>query len=176
MSNEDPEKSDSPARLTHLDQEGNLAMVDVSAKAETLRKAVARAHLRASKGVVDAIFSGALEKGEALAAARLAGILAAKKTGDLIPLCHPLPLTQVRVSFSRSEDGIQIESEAVCMGRTGVEMEAMTAAAVAGLTLYDMAKSQERGMTLEGVCLVEKSGGKSGHWLRSETDGPAAGR
>lgn len=145
-------------------------MVDVSEKAETLRKAVARAHLRASKRVVDAIFSGSLEKGEALAAARLAGILAAKKTGDLIPLCHPLPLTQVRVSFARGDEGIEIESEAICRGRTGVEMEAMTAAAVAGLTLYDMAKSQERGMILEAVRLVEKSGGKSGHWLREAQD------
>lgn len=146
-------------------------MVDVSEKNETLRKAVARAHLQASPHVVEAIFSGGLQKGEALAAARLAGILAAKKTGDLIPLCHPLPLTQVRISFARTDTGIEIESEAVCRGRTGVEMEAMTAATIAGLTLYDMAKSQERGMVLHAVRLVEKSGGKSGHWLRPDEPG-----
>lgn len=167
---EDPKSAARPCDLTHVDAEGRLRMVDVSEKSETLRKAVARAHLRASSEVVDAILSGGLQKGEALAAARLAGILAAKKTGELIPLCHPLPLTQVGVSFSKTDSGIQIETEAVCVGRTGVEMEALTAATVAGLTLYDMAKSQERGMVLEAVRLIEKSGGKSGHWLRPDEE------
>ena len=155
-------------RLTHLDAHGRLSMVDVSHKPETERVALARARLLASPATLDALMSGALEKGEAFAAARLAGILAAKRTGELIPLCHPLPLTRVDVRFSRADDGIDIEAEAVCVGRTGVEMEAMLAASVAGLTLYDMAKSKERGMALKAVRLVEKRGGKSGLWRREE--------
>lgn len=153
-------------RLTHLDEHGRLSMVDVSHKAETERVAVARARLVASDDTVEAIWTGGLEKGEALAAARIAGVLAAKKTGDLIPLCHPLALTRVDVRFARAASGIDIEAEARCTGRTGVEMEAMMAASVAGLTLYDMAKSMEKGMTLEAVRLVEKRGGKSGTWRR----------
>lgn len=153
-------------RPSHLDEHGRLSMVDVSAKAETARSATARARLCAPSDVIDAVFGGKLEKGEALAAARLAGILAAKRTGDLIPLCHPLPLTVVDVRFQRGEGRVEIEAEARCVGRTGVEMEALMAASVAGLTLYDMAKSLEKGMTLEAVRLVEKTGGKSGTWRR----------
>lgn len=158
-------------RLTHLDEHGRLSMVDVSAKPETERVAIARARLVASDETVQAIWTGGLEKGEALAAARIAGILAAKKTGELIPLCHPLPLTRVDVRFTRASGAIDIEAEARCVGRTGVEMEAMMAASVAGLTLYDMAKSMEKGMILEAVRLVEKRGGKSGTWRREGEPG-----
>lgn len=153
-------------RPSHLDEHGRLSMVDVSDKPETQRSATARARLLASAEVLDAVFGGALEKGEALAAARLAGIQAAKRTGELIPLCHPLPLTRVDVRLTRGEGSVEIEAEARCVGRTGVEMEALMAASVAGLTLYDMAKSLEKGMTLEAVRLVEKTGGKSGTWRR----------
>ena len=156
--------------LPHLDAQGQLSMVDVGAKAQTERFARARARLIASPDVVDALFAGTLEKGEALACARVAGILAAKKTGELIPLCHPLGLTHVDVAFTRRDDGVDIEATARCVERTGVEMEAMMAASVAGLTLYDMAKGKEREMTLDAVRLVEKRGGKSGVWLREGED------
>lgn len=155
-------------RPSHLDEHGRLSMVDVTDKAVTDRTARARARLLAPVPVVDAIWGGTLHKGEALAAARLAGVMAAKRTGDLIPLCHPLPLTHVDVRFARTDEGVAIEAEARCAGRTGVEMEAMTAASIAALTLYDMAKSMEKGMTLEGVRLVEKTGGKSGTWRRED--------
>jgi cyclic pyranopterin monophosphate synthase len=154
-------------RPTHLDEQGRLVMVDVSHKAESERSALARGRLVCSPEIADAIFGGALEKGEALAAARLAGILAAKRTGELIPLCHPLPLSSVQVRFARVEEGIDIEAEARCVGRTGVEMEAMVAVSLAGLTLYDMAKALEKGMSLEAIRLVDKRGGKSGHWRRA---------
>jgi len=155
-------------RLTHLDAQGRLHMVDVGQKAETERVAIARGLLRASAETADALMQGTLEKGEALAAARVAGIMAAKRTGELIPLCHPIGLTSVEVRFARVADGIAIEAETRCVGRTGVEMEAMAAVSMAGLTLYDMAKSKERGMTLEAVRLVEKRGGKSGTWRRED--------
>jgi cyclic pyranopterin phosphate synthase len=159
-------------KLTHVDDSGKLTMVDVSRKAETSRCAIARALLRCSPGTRDAILGGTLKKGEALAAARVAGVLAAKRTGELIPLCHPLALTDVQIGFERDKGGIAIEGVARTVGRTGVEMEAMVAVALAGLTLYDMAKAVERGMTLEQVRLVEKSGGKSGLWRRAgEADG-----
>lgn len=153
-------------KLTHVDEAGRVQMVDVSAKHETERVAVARALLRCSRATRDAITSGALEKGEALATARVAGILAAKKTGELIPMCHPLALTDVAVKLEPVADGIAIEAVARTVGRTGVEMEAMVAASVAGLTLYDMAKAIQRDMVLEAVRLVEKRGGKSGVWFR----------
>lgn len=151
---------------SHLDEEGRARMVDVSKKPETERVAIARARLRASDETLDALLGGRLPKGDALATARIAGILAAKRTGELIPLCHPLPLTNVDVRFVRGEGCLEIEAEAACVGRTGVEMEAIIAASVAGLTLYDMAKSVERGMVIDAVRLVEKRGGKSGHWRR----------
>jgi cyclic pyranopterin phosphate synthase len=158
------------SRPTHLDERGRLSMVDVSEKTETARVAIARARLCARDETLEAIMGSHLEKGEALAAARIAGIGAAKRTGDLIPLCHPLPLTSVEVRFEREEGAVAIEAEARCVGRTGVEMEAMMAASVAGLTLYDMAKAMEKGMTLEAVRLVEKRGGKSGTWKREGED------
>lgn len=153
-------------KLTHVDEHGRISMVDVSAKAETERVAVARGLLRCTPATRDAIAGGTLKKGEALAAARVAGVLGAKRTGELIPLCHPIPLTDVRVDLEPVAEGIAIEATARCVGRTGVEMEAMVACSLAGLTLYDMAKAVERGMVLDQVRLVEKRGGKSGTWRR----------
>jgi cyclic pyranopterin phosphate synthase len=143
-------------------------MVDVSKKPDTERVAIARALLRCTKATRDAIVRGEVAKGEALAAARVAGVLAAKQTGSLIPLCHPIALTDVAVDLAAVDDGISIEATARCVGKTGVEMEAMVAASIAGLTLYDMAKAVERGMVLDRVRLVEKRGGKSGTWRRRE--------
>jgi cyclic pyranopterin phosphate synthase len=141
-------------------------MVDVSHKPETERVAIARALLKCTPATRDAIAAGRLKKGDAVAAARIAGVLAAKKTGDLIPLCHPIALTNVDVDIAKVSAGLAIEARAHTVGRTGVEMEAMVAASVAGLTLYDMAKAIEREMVLSDVRLVEKRGGKSGHWKR----------
>jgi cyclic pyranopterin phosphate synthase len=157
-------------RPTHLDDQGRLHMVDVSGKPETSRAAVARARLLAPERVVDAIFGGDLPKGEALAAARVAGIAAAKRTGELIPLCHPVPITWAEIRFKRAEGAIEVQSEVRCAARTGVEMEALLAASVATLTLYDMAKAMDKGMTVETVQLVEKRGGKSGLWRREEAE------
>lgn len=153
-------------RSSHLSDDGRLSMVDVSSKQESARRAVARGLLRARRETRDALLAGTLEKGEALAAARVAGVLAAKRTGELVPLCHPLPLTHVDVGFTAVDEGIVIEAAVSTVARTGVEMEALTAVSVAALTLYDMAKSVERDMVIEAVRLVEKSGGKSGHWRR----------
>jgi cyclic pyranopterin phosphate synthase len=141
-------------------------MVDVGAKAVSARLAVARALLRCAPATRDALASATTKKGEALVTARVAGILAAKQTGALIPLCHPVPLTDVAVDIVVVDDGLAIEARAACVDRTGVEMEAMVAATVAGLTLYDMGKALDRGMTLEAVRLVEKRGGRSGTWRR----------
>lgn len=156
------------AELTHLDADGRVRMVDVSTKPESERRAVARALLRCSVATRDAIVSGRVHKGEALAAARIAGVMAAKKTGELIPLCHPVALTDVQIELVPVAAGIAIEATARTVGRTGVEMEAMVAASMAGLTLYDMAKAVEREMTLDVVRLIEKRGGKSGVWRRHD--------
>ncbi len=152
-------------KLTHLTEDGQARMVDVSHKPETLRRAVASATLRLSRATVELIRSGDVPKGDLFAAARIAGIGAAKKTGELIPLCHPLPLTAARIELVLSDDAITIRSEAETVGRTGVEMEAMAGASVAALTLYDMLKSAERGIVIESVRLLEKHGGKSGSWV-----------
>jgi cyclic pyranopterin monophosphate synthase len=152
--------------LSHLDQKGRVQMVDVSQKKETPRTAVARALLRCRPEVRDALLAGTGQKGEAAAAARIAGVLAAKQTGNLIPLCHPIPLTDVQVALASVPEGIAIETLAACVGRTGVEMEALVAASVCGLTLYDMGKAAQKDMVLDAVRLVEKRGGKSGPWLR----------
>jgi cyclic pyranopterin phosphate synthase len=152
--------------LTHLNEKGEAHMVDVSAKASSKRRAVARARLEAKPGTVAAIVGGTLHKGDALAVARVAGIMAAKKTADLIPLCHPLALSSVAIDIAADGDGLTITATAETTGPTGVEMEALTAASVAALTLYDMAKSLERGMTIAAVQLIAKSGGKSGEWTR----------
>lgn len=152
------------ARLTHLDDQGAARMVDVGTKEETARSAIAEGTIRMSAEALDAIMGDNLAKGDALAAARIAGIMAAKKTGELIPLCHPLGLESVTVEFSRESDGIRVRSRASLTGKTGVEMEAMTAVSVALLTLYDMGKSLDKGMRIEGIRLLEKTGGKSGTW------------
>jgi len=156
-------------RPTHLAEDGSLHMVDVSQKPSTKRSALASAKIVASKSTLDALMSGALKKGEALICAKIAGITAAKKTGELIPLCHPINLSHVEIDFERATESILvIRAAAYCVGPTGVEMEAMTAASVAALTIYDMAKSVERGMRIESVVLLKKDGGKSGLWTRED--------
>ncbi len=149
-------------RLTHVDARGAARMVDIGAKAATARRAVARGTLRLSPATIALVRDGTAPKGDVLAAARIAGIMAAKRTSELIPLTHPLPLTHVAVELALTDEGIAIEASAATTAPTGVEMEALTAVAVAGLTLYDMLKAVERGARLTDVRLVEKSGGKSG--------------
>ncbi|MDR3515264.1 MAG: cyclic pyranopterin monophosphate synthase MoaC [Azospirillaceae bacterium] len=150
--------------FSHFDAQGRAIMVDVSAKAVTLRVAIVRGRIRMAPATLAAIQSGAVGKGDVLAVARLAGIMAAKRTADLIPLCHPLGLDSVSVDLVCDPAGNAVEIEATCKvtGRTGVEMEAMTAASVAALTVYDMCKALDRGMTITDIRLVHKSGGKSG--------------
>jgi cyclic pyranopterin phosphate synthase len=152
--------------LSHFDESGASRMVDVGKKPETERVARASGIVRMLPATLDLIRDRKLAKGDVLEVARLAGIMAAKKTADLIPLCHPLPLTSVTVDFAFQEpDGLRIEATAKVFGRTGVEMEALAAVTVAALTVYDMCKSADRGMTLERIRLEEKSGGKSGDYL-----------
>lgn len=153
-------------RLSHVDRAGRARMVDVSEKEATFRRAVAEAFVRLSPQTLDLITRGELPKGSALETARLAGILAAKRTADLIPLCHPLPLTAVDVEAQVAPSGVRFLSSVSCMGPTGVEMEALVAASIAALTLYDMVKAVERGATIERVRLLGKTGGKSGDYLR----------
>jgi len=153
-------------RLTHVDAEGRLAMVDVSDKAVTRRVAKAQAIVRMAPATARALGAGTLEKGDAIAVARLAGVMAAKRTSELIPLCHGLPLDHVDVVISVHDDRAEIVATATTTARTGVEMEALTAASVAALTLYDMAKAIDRGMLISDVCLLEKHGGRSGSWVR----------
>ena len=149
-------------KLSHLDAKGAARMVDVAAKPDTDRRAVARGMLLVSPDTLALVRDGKTKKGDVIAAARIAGIMAAKKTSELIPLCHPLPLTHLAVDIEIRDDGLEIQALAATTGPTGVEMEALTAVAVAGLTLYDMLKSVERGARLTDIRLVEKSGGKSG--------------
>ena len=155
-----------PARkkLTHIDAKGSARMVDVSAKPATDRRATARGKLLVSKDTLDLIRSGRTPKGDVLGAARIAGIMAAKRTPDLIPLTHPLPLSHASVELSYETDGIAIEATVGTTAPTGVEMESLTAVTVAGLTLYDMLKSVERGARLTDIRLVAKSGGRSGDY------------
>jgi cyclic pyranopterin monophosphate synthase len=153
-------------RLTHLDESGAARMVDVSAKEVTRRRAVARAFVRMAPDTAAAVAAGDAPKGDVLGVARIAGIQAAKQTGSLIPLCHPLGLDHVEVRAAVVEGGVEIEAEASVEGRTGVEMEAMVAASIAALTVYDMVKGVERGVCVESVELVAKSGGRSGDWRR----------
>ncbi|MGI8588902.1 MAG: cyclic pyranopterin monophosphate synthase MoaC [Chloroflexia bacterium] len=165
----------SPA-LTHLDEHGQAQMVDVGAKTPTDRVAVARAEVRLLVPTLALIRDGRVPKGDVAAVARVAGIMAAKRTAELIPLCHPLPLTSVRVDLSVEDPAlgedrgrVVIEARAKTTGQTGVEMEALTAASVAALTVYDMVKAVDRGAVIGGIRLLEKSGGKSGEW-RAEGD------
>ena len=152
--------------LTHVDIEGKARMVDVTAKDETLRVARAEAFVEMSKATVELLRENGLPKGNAIEVARIAGIQAGKKTAELIPLCHPLPLTHLDVSIDVTDSGARIETVARTKAETGVEMEALTAAAVAALTLYDMCKAVEKGISIGPVRLLEKSGGKSGTWKR----------
>lgn len=154
--------------LTHLDEHGKARMVDVGGKAETQRLAVASGRISMNPDALAAIRDGALPKGDVLAAARIAGIMAAKKTAELIPLCHPLALTSVTVDFQIEQGAVLVTSSAALTGRTGVEMEALTATSVALLTIYDMAKAIDKGMVIGDLRLIEKRGGKSGHWRASE--------
>ena len=152
-------------RFTHFDADGRAAMVDVAAKDETDRIATARARIVMAPATLEKIRAGGMGKGDVLGIARIAGIMGAKRTSDLIPLCHPLMLTKVSVEFTlEPPDTVEIEATARTLGRTGVEMEALTACSVAALTIYDMCKAVDRGMRIEGMRLVHKSGGKSGSW------------
>ena len=155
-------------QLTHLDERGQAAMVDVSEKAVTVRTAVAQAEVHMLPATLEAIRDGAVPKGDVLAAARIAGIMAAKRTPELIPLCHTLLLSKVAVDFDLDTERscVTITATVRCTGQTGVEMEALTAAGVAALTIYDMAKALEKTMTITNICLLEKHGGKSGDWQR----------
>jgi cyclic pyranopterin phosphate synthase len=157
-----------PEDLTHVSADGSARMVDVAGKAESERRAVARAKVRMDPATAEALERGDAPKGDVLGTARLAGIAAAKRTAELIPLAHPLPLAfaDVQIAVDPGDGEVRIEAEARVVGRTGVEMEAMTAAAVAALTVYDMVKGIERGVRIEAVELIEKSGGRSGTWRR----------
>ncbi len=153
-----------PARLTHIAARGHARMVDISDKADTARIAVARGEVRMLKATLDLIRAGDIKKGDVLGVARIAGIAAAKRTWDLIPLCHPLPLTNVQIDLTLDDalPGVRIDATARTSGKTGVEMEALTAVAVAALTVYDMAKAAEKTMRIQNIRLVEKRGGRSG--------------
>ena len=154
--------------LSHLTPSGDARMVDVSPKKETAREAVARVVLKMRPATLSAIRAGQMAKGDVLGVARTAGIMAAKRTPDLIPLCHPLRITGCDIAFALDpkRSTVTIEARVRTVDKTGVEMEALTAAAVAGLTVYDMVKAVDRGVVLSGLCLLEKSGGKSGDWRR----------
>jgi cyclic pyranopterin phosphate synthase len=155
-------------KLTHLDESGQARMVDIGGKAETRRIAVASGRIRMSAQALSAIRDGNTPKGDVLAAARIAGIMAAKKTAELIPLCHPLALDSVTLDFAIEGDAVRATATASLSGRTGVEMEAMTACSIALLTIYDMAKAVDKAMVIESVRLLSKSGGKSGDWVAPE--------
>ncbi|SIO00605.1 cyclic pyranopterin monophosphate synthase subunit MoaC [Parasphingorhabdus marina DSM 22363] len=152
------------SKLTHTDSDGTAHMVDVSAKSETVREARAAGRISMNLDTLDAIKTNMMQKGDVLATARIAGIMAAKKTHDLIPLCHPLALSKVAVEFTFLDDGIAVESMARLTGKTGVEMEALTAASVALLTIYDMSKAMQKDMVISDIRLLSKTGGKSGDW------------
>lgn len=155
-------------RLTHVDERGEARMVDVAGKAVTRRRAVAGAVVRMRPETLGMIVEGTVPKGDVFAVARVAGIMAAKRTADLIPLCHPLALTSASVEFEPVPEGVRITASVETDGPTGVEMEALTAAGVAALTLYDMCKAVDRGMTVDGLGLLLKEGGASGRWTREE--------
>lgn len=152
------------SELTHLDSQGRARMVDVGGKAETQRVAIALGRIRMNAATLAALRDGTTPKGDVLAVARIAGIMAAKRTAELIPLCHPLALDAVSVEFAFVDDGVEARATASLTGRTGVEMEALTAVSVALLTVYDMAKAIDKAMVIDGVRLIEKRGGKSGDW------------
>ena len=154
-------------RLTHFDASGQAHMVDVSAKTETHRRAIAQGRIAMQAATFTKLSEGTAAKGDVLGIARLAGIMAAKQTGALIPLCHPIPLTRVTVDFATdaAQCSVTCTATSETVGRTGVEMEALTATSVALLTIYDMLKAVDRGMVMDGIKLIEKHGGKSGSWV-----------
>lgn len=154
-------------QLTHFDAEGRAAMVDVSAKPETAREATARVRVAMEETTAALIASGGAAKGDVLGVARLAGIMAAKRTAELIPLCHPLPISSVALDLAVEGSGVEIAATVRTTGRTGVEMEALTAASVAALTVYDMVKAVDRAMRIEGLRVVHKAGGKSGEFRQA---------
>lgn len=155
-----------PRRLTHVDRRGRVKMVDVGDKASTDREAVAHGSIRMSAAALAAIRDGAVAKGDPLQLARVAGVMAAKATSTLIPLCHPLPISHVSVEIAPSRGGYVIDARVRTHGKTGVEMEALTAVSVAALTIYDMVKAIDKTMVIGDIYLVEKSGGRSGHYTR----------
>jgi cyclic pyranopterin phosphate synthase len=169
----DEDRSEAP-RLSHVDADGRLAMVDVSAKAVTRRVAKARGVVTMAAATARALAGGELQKGDAIATARLAGVMAAKRTSELIPLCHGLGLDHIDVTISLEAERAVIEATAVTTARTGVEMEVLTAVSVAALTLYDMAKAIDREMVIGEILLLEKHGGRSGSWVRSVRSPQAA--
>jgi cyclic pyranopterin monophosphate synthase len=152
------------SKLTHIDETGRARMVDVSDKAATAREAVAEGFVRMSAETLKLALSGAGKKGDVRAVAEIAGVMAAKKTSDLIPMCHPLAISKAEVRIEPVDDGFMVTARVKTTGQTGVEMEALTAVSVACLTLYDMLKAAEKGMVIEAVRLVSKTGGKSGDW------------
>ena len=156
------------SKLSHVDTRGRVRMVDVGAKPDTAREATARGSVTMSRSALKLIESGRVAKGDPLQAARVAGILAAKRTSELIPLCHPLPLSHISVDLRRRHTGYLIEARVRTTAKTGVEMEALTAVAVAALTIYDMVKAVDREMVIGDIMVMEKSGGRSGHFLRTK--------
>jgi cyclic pyranopterin phosphate synthase len=156
-------------KLTHFRKRGEVAMVDVTHKEVTERIAVARGFVRMSPSVLRALRAQKVPKGNPLEIARIAGIAAAKRTSDWIPLCHPIPLTHIDVTARLCKNGVELESRATTAGRTGVEMEALVAVSAAALTVYDMCKALDKGMEITDIVLIEKIGGKSGHYLRKKT-------
>ena len=163
---------DDTPRLTHLAEDGSASMVDVGDKVDTRREATAEGHVRMKPETLALILAGDMKKGDVIGAARIAGIMAAKQTANLIPLCHPLALTKVEVDITPDETlpGLRVRALARLTGKTGVEMEALTAASVTCLTIYDMAKAVDRGMEISGIRVLAKSGGKSGDWTANPTD------
>jgi cyclic pyranopterin phosphate synthase len=154
------------SQLTHFNQAGEARMVDVGGKAESERVAIAEGRIRMAPQTRALIERGGHAKGDVLGIARIAGIMGAKRTADLVPLCHPLPLTRVELAFALESEAVSCRASAATHGRTGVEMEALCAVQIALLTIYDMCKAADRSMTIDGVRLLEKSGGRSGHWRR----------
>ncbi len=155
-------------KLTHIDKDGRAHMVDVADKADTKRSATARGFITLSPATLAAIAEGRTQKGDVLSVAELAGIMGAKKTAELIPLCHPLPLSRVKLSLTAEDRGIAVTAEVGCTGKTGVEMEALTAVSVACLTVYDMVKAIEKEARISDIELLEKTGGKSGDFKRDD--------
>ncbi len=159
---------DSKKKLTHYDDSGNIKMVDVTDKKETKREAIACGFISLSREVIALVQSGKMKKGNPLEVARIAGIMAAKRTHELIPLCHPLLLTKIEVKLQLGDTGVEIRSQVTCTGKTGVEMEALTAVSVAALTIYDMCKAVDKSMQIGDIYLEKKSGGKSGTWVNEK--------